>query len=108
MKTPPELAKGWKCGANRSADPPQDCDWPYCGCDPHTDRVIKGLQECGVFIIHPSNVQEDLMCQHEWGHDEFATGTPPHQCHLMEGHKGLHICRYVTCGATAPNDEKAI
>lgn len=25
-----------------------DCDWPFCGCDPHADRVIAALEECGV------------------------------------------------------------
>jgi hypothetical protein len=29
-------------------DPPQDCDWPFCGCDPHADKVIAHLQECGL------------------------------------------------------------
>jgi hypothetical protein len=28
-------------------DPPQDCDWPWCGCDPHADRVLAALQEEG-------------------------------------------------------------
>lgn len=38
---------GWKCRANRTADPPQDCDWPSCGCDPYADRVIGAIQESG-------------------------------------------------------------
>jgi hypothetical protein len=29
-------------------DPPQDCDWPFCGCDPHADKVIAHLQECNM------------------------------------------------------------
>lgn len=33
------------CGANRSADPPQDCNWPLCGCDEHAERVITALRE---------------------------------------------------------------
>jgi hypothetical protein len=28
-------------------DPPQDCDWPFCGCDPHATKVIEALQEMG-------------------------------------------------------------
>jgi transcriptional regulator with XRE-family HTH domain len=28
-------------------DPPQDCDWPFCGCDEHATKVIDTLQECG-------------------------------------------------------------
>ncbi len=26
-------------------DPPQDCDWPHCGCDPYADKVLAALQE---------------------------------------------------------------
>ena len=42
LKTPP-----WKCKAQRTADPPQDCDWPTCGCDPYANKVIEALQESG-------------------------------------------------------------
>lgn len=28
-------------------DPPQDCDWPFCGCDPKADAVIEALEEMG-------------------------------------------------------------
>jgi hypothetical protein len=35
------------CKANRSADPPQDCDWPHCGCDPVATKVLEALQEEG-------------------------------------------------------------
>lgn len=28
-------------------DPPQDCDWPACGCDPYADKVIEALEESG-------------------------------------------------------------
>ncbi len=40
-------AEGWKCKANRTADPPQDCDWPHCGCDPNAEKVIEALIEEG-------------------------------------------------------------
>lgn len=33
------------CKARRSTDPPQDCDWPTCGCDPAADKVIEALIE---------------------------------------------------------------
>lgn len=36
-----------ECRAKRTADPPQDCNWPLCGCDPYADRVIGALLECG-------------------------------------------------------------
>jgi len=35
------------CQANRSADPPQDCDWPHCGCDVVATKVLEALQEEG-------------------------------------------------------------
>lgn len=41
-----------KCRANRTADPPQDCDWPWCGCDPAADKVIEALEEQGVLQNH--------------------------------------------------------
>lgn len=40
----------WKCAADRSGgggNDPQDCDWPTCGCDPHANKVIETLQDCG-------------------------------------------------------------
>ena len=36
-----------KCQASFTADPPVDCDWPNCGCDPHAERVMDGLRESG-------------------------------------------------------------
>ena len=26
-------------------DPPQDCDWPFCGCDPYATKVLDVLEE---------------------------------------------------------------
>lgn len=43
----------WKCKAQRTADPPQDCDWPVCGCDPYADKVIAALQESGKLADAP-------------------------------------------------------
>ena len=45
-----EAKPGWKCGASKSMDPPQDCDWPVCGCDPYADKVIAALQESGMMV----------------------------------------------------------
>ena len=36
-----------KCAATMGFDPPQDCNAPYCGCDPAWSECIKLLQECG-------------------------------------------------------------
>lgn len=40
--------RAWTCGAKASTDPPQECNWPLCGCDPYADKVIAALQESGV------------------------------------------------------------
>jgi len=37
----------YPCKANRAADPPQDCDAPFCGCNPAWTQAIEWLQECG-------------------------------------------------------------
>jgi hypothetical protein len=39
-----------KCVANMASDPPQDCDAPFCGCNPAWDDCIKMLQECDLII----------------------------------------------------------
>lgn len=36
-----------KCRGRNSYPEPQDCDWPFCGCDPHADRVLAALEESG-------------------------------------------------------------
>lgn len=44
--------QGWTCKARASStDPPQDCDWPTCGCDPYADKVIETLMETGVTLV---------------------------------------------------------
>jgi hypothetical protein len=40
----------WQCKArisNMGASDPQECNWPFCGCDPTADKVIESLQESG-------------------------------------------------------------
>jgi hypothetical protein len=37
------LKPTWKCRAQRTADPPQDCGWPDCGCDPHANKVLEAV-----------------------------------------------------------------
>lgn len=36
-----------KCPVNHTADPPEDCNWPFCGCDEKAMKVIETLLECG-------------------------------------------------------------
>lgn len=39
-----------KARAGSGADV-QDCDWPWCGCDPVADRVLAAIQEQGLEIV---------------------------------------------------------
>jgi len=39
---------GWTCAASRGlADPPQDCDMPFCGCNPAWSEALGAAQEAG-------------------------------------------------------------
>jgi hypothetical protein len=47
----PLFPENRKCKARSSSGPEtQDCDWPFCGCDPHADKVIEAIQESGFAI----------------------------------------------------------
>lgn len=35
------------CRAQRTADPPIDCEAPFCGCNPAWTEAIAMLRECG-------------------------------------------------------------
>ena len=37
------------CKAKPNSDPQQDCDWPFCGCDPVANKVIEAIEESGRF-----------------------------------------------------------
>lgn len=40
------------CKARTSnCDPPQDCDWPFCGCDAYANKVIVSIEESGFEIV---------------------------------------------------------
>lgn len=42
------------CAARRlnlGANDPQDCDWPFCGCDPRADRVLDAIEESGAQLV---------------------------------------------------------
>lgn len=45
-----------KCQADIYADPPRDCDAPFCGCNPEWSKVLTMLQECG--YKSPDEVRE--------------------------------------------------
>lgn len=50
----------WKCRANRTADPPQDCDWPLCGCDPYAEKVVAALQEANLLVAARASAPEGI------------------------------------------------
>jgi len=60
----------WKCKAQPTADPPQDCDWPVCGCDPYADKVIEALQESRKLAPPPTasfrRQDEGCICHGNW------------------------------------------
>jgi hypothetical protein len=39
----------WECAVAKlgKTDPPQDCDYPHCGCDPNAAKVVAALIEQG-------------------------------------------------------------
>ncbi len=56
----------WICKAQPTADPPQDCDWPNCGCDPHASEVIECLIESGWAPEHEARrMREQIGKAHE-------------------------------------------
>lgn len=44
--------RGQSAGGNDS----QDCNWPWCDCDPKTDEVIAHFQECGLSLIEDGTI----------------------------------------------------
>jgi len=42
------MADKYECAARKQALPePAECNWPFCACDPHAEKVIEALQESG-------------------------------------------------------------
>lgn len=44
----------WYCRARATGtaggNTGQDCDWPFCGCDPAAGRVLNAIEESGRFV----------------------------------------------------------
>jgi hypothetical protein len=47
---------GWKCGARNTSSEPQDCDWPFCSCDPAANKVMAAIEESGFSIVRSDAV----------------------------------------------------
>jgi hypothetical protein len=52
-----EKERAWKCMADNKRDPPQDCDWPYCGCEPRAQEIVDELHSEHGWLA-PSEVAE--------------------------------------------------
>lgn len=50
-----------KCAATIATDPPQDCDWPWCGCDENANSVIAAIDESGGVLVHRFDLQPVLQ-----------------------------------------------
>lgn len=53
------------CKAQRSGvggSDPQDCDWPFCDCDPKAEKVIEAIEESGFAVVNVHEWQEVLCC----------------------------------------------
>ncbi len=49
------------CAAQHSdtgANDPQECDWPFCGCDPKADKVIEAIEESGFKIVRVESASD--------------------------------------------------
>ncbi|HEX6038894.1 hypothetical protein [Longimicrobium sp.] len=99
----------WKCAARNSAcDPPQDCDWPNCGCDPKASEVMSALVEQG--WRPPAPAQEGapkpahLFCPkcNERHVDRGEWETRPHHKHLCEFCGHVWRVEPYTYGIAAP------
>ena len=60
-----EQPKYFECKARYSGtaggNPPQDCDWPMCGCDPVANRVLSSIHESGLEIVKKDNPPENSL-----------------------------------------------
>lgn len=75
---------GYRCGAISN---PEDCGWPFCGCDPAADKVLAAIQEHDMEIVpvHRPQLVGDLVerlvvraALTSWEMDECATFEVPH------------------------------
>jgi len=49
---------------------PQDCDWPFCGCDPVANKVLTAVEEsrrlAAAFQRLPQRFQHGRRCGRRW------------------------------------------
>jgi hypothetical protein len=64
------VAPEWKCKAQWTADPPQDCNWPFCGCDPYADKVLSAVDESGFAIVDTGTAKDAATAPAPWPTEE--------------------------------------
>jgi hypothetical protein len=77
------LPKGWACKARPTADPPQDCAMPFCGCNPAWQDALASAQESGWLTLQEADalradvraLAEALARFKEWA-DNWAESYP--------------------------------
>lgn len=65
-----------------ATDPPQDCDWPFCGCDDAATKALEALREMGWGRVEAA-YQEGWEAGHSQG---ISCGHPLNSCHCGEAH----------------------
>jgi len=65
------------CAALAKTDPPQDCGWPFCGCDPEAEKVLSAIDESNAVIVSRNTLTRVL-------HD-----SPPAQADVDELRKAV-------------------
>lgn len=55
--------KGAECAARKAGtaggNAPQDCNWPFCGCDPKANEVLEAIQESGLSLVRLEERKSD-------------------------------------------------
>lgn len=106
------------CRARATADPPQDCDAPFCGCDPAWSYAIELLRESGWLSPEEIRVQvrQRVDDPHLWVCERHPDRAPFHDgCAgpgmlLREYLTGLHgaieeAARLITACTSLPKPE---
>lgn len=62
----PEEPPTYQCAARKAGtaggNSPQDCNWPFCGCDPHAEKVLEAIQESGYVIVPEESEMNCTRC----------------------------------------------
>jgi len=67
-------------------DPPNDCDWPACGCDPAANKVFDAIEESGNILIPRDTLKSVIK---ELAHKRAVLNQPELDGLLSECRKAL-------------------